>query len=51
MGGNIPYSFIETLAQGLYGIVQDGDGERINFERKMELEEELQSENQIFYST
>ena len=42
MGGRVPYSFIRGLEQALYGIDRWG---HINFQRKMELERQLQSEN------
>ena len=45
MGGHIPYNFIKTLEQKLYGVVPDEDGGGINFERQIELEKQLQSEN------
>jgi hypothetical protein len=45
MDGNVPYDFIKTLEQKLYGVVKDEDEEYINFERKAELEKQLQPEN------
>ncbi|OQX51097.1 hypothetical protein B5M47_01870 [candidate division CPR3 bacterium 4484_211] len=45
MGGKIPHDFIEKLEKELYGIVLTEDGDKINFDRKVELEKQLQSEN------
>ena len=43
MGGSIPYDFINTLEQELYGVAWDEGGEYIDFKKKVELENELQS--------
>ena len=46
MGGCVPYNFIKTLERELYGVTQDEkEGKNINFEKKAELEKQLQSEN------
>ena len=45
MGGSVPYDFIKILEQKLYGVISDEDGEIIDFNKKVELEKQLQSEN------
>ncbi len=45
MGGIIPYDFIKKLERKLYGTISDKYGETINFNKKVELEKRLQSEN------
>lgn len=45
MGGNVPYEFVKELREELYGLERYEDGYEINFEKKIELEKILQSED------
>ncbi|PIR13946.1 hypothetical protein COV49_00390 [Candidatus Falkowbacteria bacterium CG11_big_fil_rev_8_21_14_0_20_39_10] len=43
MGGKIPYNFVKKLEQILYGV--DANNKKIDFSKKVELENKLQEEN------
>ena len=49
LGGRVPYEFIYSLSKEVYGVSDNSDGgenkEKINYQRKFELERALQEEN------